>query len=231
MHATSHIGCADPATVIAIINDLHKSYGIDSVMASDVESLTFLARIRDRLLPPVFPTADPETLVKLDNKWEFYKLCQAIGVPVPKTLFFPKRASIDPDIVDRELGFPVVVKPAALYGQRGIKIIADKAALQADLSSDNLYDHKGLVIQEYVEGQDWALSVFARHGVVEHWTAWLCPGQLDRNYGGGRFMATEFHGREDLLQMGRNIVAATGFSGVANFDARLDFSIRYDEVV
>jgi predicted ATP-grasp superfamily ATP-dependent carboligase len=221
VHATKHIGQADPERVVALINGLHQSEGIDSVIASDVESLTFLTQIKHRLLAPLFPIAELDSLVALDNKWDFYKLCEATGVASPKTLSFQTKQDIVPELVERELGFPVIVKPAAGYGQRGVKIIGGNAALQAFLAGDE-YDYGRLIVQEYIDGHDWSLSVFARDGVVEHWTAWQCPDQLDKACGVRRFMFTEFRGHDDLLDMGRKIVAAAKFSGVANFDARLD---------
>ncbi len=222
VHTARHIGDADPETVIKLINDLHRSEGVDSVIASDVESLTLLTRIKARLLAPLFPIAELDTLVTLDNKWDFYKLCEATGVAVPKTLSFKTKQDIVPELIERELGFPIIVKPTAGYGQRGIKIIADKTALIDDFLAGDVYDYCGLIVQEYIEGRDWSLSVFARDGVVEHWTAWLCPDQLDKEYGVSRFMFTEFRGHDDLLEMARKIVAASHFSGVANFDARFD---------
>ena len=222
VHSAAEITQADPATVARIINDLHKSVGLDSVIASDVESLTLLARIKPDLQAPVFPIAEIDTLLTLNNKWEFYKLCAAHGVAVPKTLFFNDKATIDPHVVSAELGFPVVVKPVAGYGQRGILVLTDENDLQARLLRDPSYAYGGVVIQEFIEGCDWALSVFARQGRIEHWTAWACPGQLESGYGVGRFLTTTFCDRRDLMEMGEKIIAATNFSGVANFDARLD---------
>lgn len=224
VHATKHIGSADPETIIGIVNGLHVAHGIDSVIATDVDSLTLLGTIKDRLLAPVFPMSELETLVALNDKWEFHKLCESVGVAVPKTLFYPDRAAIDVDQVERELGFPVIVKPSDLYGQRGIVILRDRADMLARFLPDHGFDYRGMVIQEYIDGRDWALSVFARHGVIEHWAAWLCPGQLDAEYGIGRFLATEFTDRRDFFEMAEKVVAAANFSGVANFDARQDFA-------
>jgi predicted ATP-grasp superfamily ATP-dependent carboligase len=228
VHSTSEIAEADPATVIRIINDLHRSVGIDSVIASDVESLTLLARMKPDLRAPVFPIAELSTLLLLNNKWEFYKLCVAQGVAAPKTLFVEDKSAIDPADIAAELSFPVVVKPVAGYGQRGILILSDTRDLETRLLRNEAYDYGGMVIQEFVEGCDWALSVFARNGAIEHWTAWACPGQLEAEYGIGRFMTTAFCDRRDLMEMGEKIIAATGFSGVANFDARFD--VRSDSM-
>ena len=221
VHATQDLGSADSDQVLGIINDLHLRVGVDSVIASDVESLAFLSKIRERMLAPVFPMADADTLATLNDKWTFYKLCEAAGVAVPKSLSVGCRAEFDVDVVEHELGYPVIVKPVNSYGQRGISILRDR--IQAEEWKKGCVDHdQPVIIQEYIEGTDWAISVFAQDGVIKHWVSWVCPSQLDLGYGVGRFLATEFRPRDDLFTMTQKVITATGFSGVANFDARYD---------
>ena len=221
IHAAQDFGLAEPDQVLGIINDLHRQVGLDSVIASDVESLAFLSKIRERLLAPVFPMADAGTLATLNDKWMFYKLCETVGVAVPKSLSVGCQADFDVGVVERELGYPVIVKPVNSYGQRGISIFRDRTQAEEWKKSRVDHDHP-VIIQEYIEGTDWAISVFAQDGVIKHWVSWVCPSQLDTGYGVGRFLATEFRPRDDLLEMTQRIVAATRFSGVANFDARYD---------
>jgi predicted ATP-grasp superfamily ATP-dependent carboligase len=222
LHGADDYTKINPDVVLDAINDLHVKVGVDSVIATDVDALTFLARIKDRLLAPVFPMADAELLATLNDKWKFHQVCEAAGVEVPKSLYFATKTELDPERIERELGFPVIVKPVDSYGQRGIVVWQDKAQIAAWLQAAGSFDHHATIVQEFIEGRDWALSVFAQAGVIKHWVSWVCPGQLDAGYGIGRFLATEFRPREDLLAMGQKIVAATGFSGVANFDARYD---------
>lgn len=221
VHASRDLQATDPDLVLGIINDLHLEVGIDSVMASDVESLAFLSRIKDRLLAPVFPMSKAETLGTLNDKWEFYKLCQSAGVAAPKSLSFHSKAEFDFDTIERELGFPVIVKPIDSYGQRGITILRNRMQGEVWQRAIEVHD-PAVIVQEYIEGRDWALSVFAHDGVIKHWVSWVCPSQLDSGYGIGRFLATEFIPRDDLLAMTQKVIAATQFSGVANFDARCD---------
>ena len=222
LHGTEDYTTTDPEVVLDAINNLHLKVGVDSVIASDVDALTFLARIKDRLLAPVFPMAEADTLAMLNDKWQFHQLCEAAGVELPKTLFFETKAEIDPERIGRELAFPVIVKPVNSYGQRGIIVWQNKAEIVEWLQTVGDFNHQATIVQEFIEGRDWALSVFATNGVIKHWVSWVCPGQLDAGYGIGRFLATQFSPREDLLAMGQKIVSAIEFSGVANFDARLD---------
>lgn len=116
VHASPDLHTTDPDLVLGIINDLHLEVGLDSVIASDVESLAFLSRIKDRLLPPVFPMSGANILTTLNDKWEFYKLCEGAGVAVPKSLSFDSKAEFDFDTVQRKLGFPVIIKPIDFMG-------------------------------------------------------------------------------------------------------------------
>ena len=221
IQSTQDLGSADPDQALDIINKLHRQVGLDSVIAGDVESLAFLSKIRERLLAPVFPMADAGTLATLNDKWTFHKLCDAAGVAVPKSLYVGCRAEFDVRAVERELGYPVIVKPVNSYGQRGISILRDRPQAEEWKKSRVDHDHP-VIVQEYIEGTDWAISVFAQDGIIKHWVSWVCPSQLDTGYGIGRFLATEFQPRDDLFEMTQKVVTATGFSGVANFDARHD---------
>ncbi len=222
LYGTEDYTTISPDIVLDAINNLHLKVGVDSVIASDVDALTFLAQIKDRLLAPVFPMAEADTLAMLNDKWRFHQLCEAAGVELPKTLFFESKAEIDPERIERELTFPVIVKPVNSYGQRGIIVWQNKAQIVEWLQTVGDFNHQATIVQEFIEGRDWALSVFATNGVIKHWVSWVCPGQLDAGYGIGRFLATQFSPREDLLAMGQKIVSAIEFSGVANFDARFD---------
>jgi glutathione synthase/RimK-type ligase-like ATP-grasp enzyme len=220
IHFADCIDKADPKTVAARINELHRTQFIDCVMASDVESLTLLAKIKDDLRPATFPMAELAVILRLNDKWEFCKLSRNTGVAIPNTIFFPERTVIDPNQVETEIGFPAVLKPSQGYGQRGIAHFSGPEDVEA-YRRDSHYDG-GVVVQEFIEGPDWAISIFAIDGKIALWTAWECPGQLEKSYGVGRFQTTEFQNRTDLLEMAAALVAATNFSGVANFDARLD---------
>ncbi len=214
------IDSADPELVADQINTLHKAQFVDCVMACDVESLRLLSRMQPILLPRTFPMAPIPTIELLNDKWEFYKLCVDVDVRVPRTIFFPEASAIDPSRIATEIGFPAVLKPSRGYGQRGIHFLSSIGDVDRAMRLSS--DAGGLVVQQFVKGNDWAISIFATEGHITHWTAWECPGQMEKSLGVSRFLITRFVPREDLFEQVAAIVAATEFSGVANFDARLD---------
>jgi predicted ATP-grasp superfamily ATP-dependent carboligase len=219
LYNVPHLDQADPEHIATLINQLHLRHGIDSVIGADVESQSLILRMRDRLKCPIFPIASDETLTLLNNKWTFYQLCRRLDVPVPKSLLWDNTAPLDANVIGQELGWPVIVKPIAGYGQRGIMMLKDRDDFTIRFVKSAL-SQQLMIVQEYLDGPDWALGVFARNGKIEHWIAWICPGQMDTGYGVGRFLATEFIARYDLEALGERLIAATNFSGVANFDLR-----------
>lgn len=224
LHACDELNTADAAHIAEQINVLHRAIGIDCVIPADIEASLLVSKMLGTITPPIFPIPDTAVLHRLDNKWTFNNLCLEHGVAVPKTLHFKNNADFDARAVDNTLGYPVIVKPEVGFGQRDIVILRSEAAARSFREADS--HPNGIVVQEIVAGQDWALSVFARNGVVTHWVTWECPEQLEggprTRYGVSRFQTTHFRDHPALVEMGKQLIAATGFSGIANFDARLD---------
>jgi predicted ATP-grasp superfamily ATP-dependent carboligase len=213
------MGPDDDDEIVRKINDAHNRVGIASVIPADVTASLMLARIRDRLEPSTFPIPSIETLQRMDNKWEFAKICMSIGVPIPRTLYFGSNAEID-ESINSLMPFPLIVKPASGFGQRGIVLLKNAEDVAAFKALDS--HTTGFVIQEFVPGQDWSVSVLAVDGVINNLTAWECPSQFGKtDFGVSRFLITRFAGHEGLHKMVQDVIAATNYSGVANFDARL----------
>ena len=215
--ASRNLAAESPPRILQTIRQFHVERGkIDVIMASDIVGLLLLADIRGELPAPVYPMAEPETLLRLSDKWKFYNLCAANDIAVPKTVYFESKDDIAPQQVEEALGFPVVIKPVAMYGGIGVQFIGNRSALVERVLQNAAYPYSGLLVQQYISGRDWGLSLFARSGRIERWTTFQC----EEHWG------TEFAEQPELLDFGRRLVAATGFDGVANFDARLDSRTR-----
>jgi hypothetical protein len=196
--------------VVSAINDRHSREPIDIVLASDVAGLNCLHDIGDRLIPPTYPMPDRRTLDILNDKWNFHRFAAALGLPTPRTVFFADRRAIDADVVEREVGFPAVVKPVSAWSGRGLRTIVSRQQLSA-LRSDETYDFHGIVAQQFVTGRDIGLAMFARDGRPAAISTFLC-GPRD---------ATECVDMPAFAAMAADIALQTSYCGVANFDARL----------
>lgn len=86
------------------------------------------------------------------DKWRLMKALLEAGVPVPQTgLASGDRAG---------LAFPVVAKPRTGRGSRGVAVLQDPAALAGHLDSVGV-PAEGMLIQRYVEGPEYTVSVVA----------------------------------------------------------------------
>ncbi len=196
------------------INNLAQSEGVDCVLACDVTSSVVLSNISKRLVCPVFPVSSADTLRILDNKWSFHKICQGLGVEVPRTLHYTRKADIDPEQIATSIGYSIVVKPVEQWSSAGVAVVDTVQQLHSDVICNSAYVFEDLVVQEYVAGEDGGFGGLAVDGQFKCWTTFVLPS------GGG----VEFTPLPLLLRAAEKIVSSLRFSGVINFDARVNIA-------
>lgn len=121
--------------------------------------------------------ASPEAVQACRDKGRMRELLAAAGIPGPR--FQRLALGADPAAVARRLQFPCVVKPIALSGSRGV-IRADDAATfvrafervrnivlaaqteEAVMGSPS--SHQGILVEEYLEGEEVALEGLLTNG-------------------------------------------------------------------
>jgi biotin carboxylase len=184
---------------------LARRRGIDLVVPVDVPGGLFASSLRP-LLPDVafFPFTGPETLKLLDNKWTFYGLLREYGIPTPRTWLLEDAEQA------RGLPLPLVIKPLAEAGGKGVSVVRDAAARDARLTGTGAYHRFPTLAQEYVDGEEVSLSFLADRGKVLAWSV-----HLHRDGG-----AKEYIDDERVIETGRQIAAAVAYHGVANVDMR-----------
>jgi biotin carboxylase len=214
LYVSRDLGNESPARVLQIINERHRREPIDLVLACDVAGVMLLNGIRSELAPPVFPAPDNATLALLDNKWRFQQLCIALGVAVPDSIFFQSKERLDLGRIERELGYPVVVKPVDLSGGDGVIVAESPEAVSRRVMSNRSYGREGsgLIVQRYVTGQDWGYIAFAMDGQIDVALTFAC----------GPNWRTEFREHPGLLDAARRIIEHVRYTGVVNFDCRLE---------
>ena len=86
------------------------------------------------------------------------------GLPTPdfyafnETAFKELGAAAALPVIERRLGFPLVVKPAAQGSALGVKLVGSAAQVPAALVAAFSYDRK-VVLERYVDGREFAVSV------------------------------------------------------------------------
>jgi biotin carboxylase len=213
LYASRDLGNESQDRVVEVINQRHRRDPIDTVLASDVDGATLLNRIRTDLTPPVFPAPDTPTLALLNNKWRFQQLCVALGIAAPESLFFESKERLDPARIESELGYPVVVKPVDRCGGDGVIVAESADAVSVKVISNPRYVYgAGFIVQRYVRGRDWGYIAFARDGRIDVALTFAC----------GPNWRTEIRHDPGLLDAARRIIEHVRYTGVVNFDCRLD---------
>jgi glutathione synthase/RimK-type ligase-like ATP-grasp enzyme len=102
---------------------------------------------------------DPVSILRCTNKIYLAELLQANAIPTPRTLILDRRRI---GRIERELGFPAVVKVPDSSFSRGVHKVANAAGLKA--LADAIFEDTDLIIaQEYMRTAfDWRVGVLDR---------------------------------------------------------------------
>ncbi|MFO1129111.1 MAG: RimK family protein [Rhodospirillales bacterium] len=116
---------------------------------------------------------DPRSILRCTNKIYLAELLQASGVPTPRTLILDRRRL---GRVERELGFPAVVKIPDGSFSRGVFKVRDTAELMT--RAEALFKDTDLIIaQEFMQTAfDW------RIGVLDRKPLYACQYFMARNH-------------------------------------------------
>jgi len=159
----------------------------------------------------VVPLASPALLATLRDKWTFHQLCRQLGLPTPETRLLGEKSDIDITALLADLGGKVVIKPTNQHGGQGVVVLDGADGFRREVRDNPAYDFAPLIGQTWVPGRNLCISLLARDGEILH-----CAMQRR----GER--RTEFLQHDRLFAAVTVLVRHTGFSGLANFDARLE---------
>ncbi len=196
------------------LRDYCTQHRIDGLVGADILGAGVVHALAPRL-PGVtaFPSSSLEVLGMLDDKWTFQHFMETHGIPCPKALRLEGPGDLE-RLQNAGMTFPLVVKP--LYGESSHGIIQAKRLedIETHLEKGGRHAQFPLVVQEYAPGFDADLSLLARDGEV------VCHLLQSRR----NPCSLEFFADERLLEIGRRIVRASHYTGVANIDLRVDES-------
>jgi len=121
---------------------------IDVVISTVDVELAALAERRDELAPAVLAAPSADTIATCLDKLALAERC-APTVRVPRTVLAA------PDALAIDWEFPDFAKPRSGAGSRGIRVVPDRAALEA-LPTD-----EGLIVQDLLPGEEYSVDVIA----------------------------------------------------------------------
>ena len=206
---------------VHIILSLAKRIGADALVPVWTDDVAFVARNRDALKGsnPVLVPND-ELMAQCMHKRSFIQLTQSLGFSAPQSVALTANLDVD-ETIDR-LGLPMLAKPVFGEGGKGIVKISNETDLRNLLESPAV--DAGRILQEIVTGEDVALTLLADRGRTfavmlrkrwfSRWKARAFSPIVD----------VEFFRKDELEEVGRSFVAQTRFSGIADFDLRVDFA-------
>ncbi|MCU1558739.1 MAG: ATP-grasp protein [Microbacteriaceae bacterium] len=193
-----------PAFVDVVV-DMCAADAIDVLFSTVDVELPSLAARRDELDPTVLAAPSLETLdVTLDKFALAERVDPHARVPVTRL--------VGPGSAAEQWTFPIIVKPRRGAGSRGVRLVHDRAQLEA------LGDDETLIAQELLPGDEFSVDVFAdaRGEVIAS-----VPRTRTRVDSGVSIAGRTVH-NEELEETAAAVARAVGLIGVANVQLRYD---------
>jgi hypothetical protein len=175
----------DEAQSVAAILEAAKKTPIDGVVAVGDRPTVIAARAMKAL----GLTGHPRLAAAVArNKRAAREHFKAAGLPTP--IFVEGRPTDDPGQFS-SLGFPMVVKPLALSGSRGVIRVDTEEELGAalsrikmllagvDIRAERHEAHKFVMAEQFIEGREFAVEGLMNHGVLDVLAIFDKPDPLD----------------------------------------------------
>jgi predicted ATP-grasp superfamily ATP-dependent carboligase len=186
------------------------------VIPADCAASKMINRVRPSLNMRVVACPADSALNRLEDKWDFQRLCLDLGLRTPETIFVGDKHALHFPTTAARLGVPFVVKPTREDSSRGAYIVGDEDEYNNAIRDNITYRYAPLIAQRYVAGTDVGLNFHASHGRV---TAISIQRRADYLHDGSPI---HFFDDGHLQEVAHRIALATGYSGVMNVDARIE---------
>lgn len=196
----------------------------DLVIPVTERTLVPISAQRQRFSNTRLAVADEESLNRVLDKAETFRLAESLGVSVPQSSYvhdIDQLAELSP-----QLSYPVVVKPSrsvagggAGYSKRNVSYAYSEAELRRQCEES--LQHSPVILQSYFQGLGAGIELIAREGEI------LYPFQHVRLHevpltGGGSSFRVSTDIEPVLLQAAEKLVKALGWTGVAMVEFKWD---------
>ena len=205
----------DETASLRSILDAAESAAPDGVIAVGDRPVTIAARVNESLGLPGNPTA---AALASRYKLQSRRMLEAAGLPVPA--FQAVSFTGDPAEISLTLSYPVVLKPLAMSGSRGV-IRADntcefvsafnriRALLeQPDVRAERDGAHGTLLIESFIPGREYALEGVLTDGRLQSFAIFDKPDPLDGPFFEETIYVTPSREPEDVQSQIVSTVAA-----------------------
>jgi D-aspartate ligase len=216
-----------------------KAAGRTTLLISNADSFSRMLSEQAEWLAQwyVVPAVDGPVLDVIADKIEFARVCEELGIPVPRTLVQDFSAADDPAWTPGtvDLTFPVVAKPAVGAAYEGLRFEGKNKIYKVD-TPEELLDilervrqagfRDRFVVQELIPGDDTAMRsitayVYQRGEVTLLATAQvLLQEHQPLAIGNPAAMVTTPF--TELMEQAERLLTHVGYRGFANFDVKVD---------
>jgi len=169
----------------------------------------------------IAPVPKPDLLELANNKWSLYQFAKQHALPVVPSALIRKTAGQVTDSPDLDsIEYPALLKPTSMRGGFGFVKVENPSDLRSVWNDKRIMKDSGYILQSYVPGVALSLAVFCVSGEVTAHTLWreLVPSKKPFALP----QLVEYVEDEQALDVGKQLVAAIGWDGVANIDLILD---------
>lgn len=180
------------------------------------------------------PYIDFDLLDEITQKENFYKICEEIGIPYPKTVFLD---CADPaaQVDDGGFTYPLIAKPsnsaayhyAEIPNKKKVFLVHSKDELERIFTSlqASSYD-RSLIVQEFVPGDDTQIRILSAYTDAAGNPVFMCGGRVILEdhapgaIGNPAIIIPERNQRvmDDALRFMQHV----RYHGMANFDVKFD---------
>lgn len=174
-----------------------------------------IAEHRNRFEPHIRVAAPPVDAIRMVHpKHRLGDTARAIGLHIPRTCSSDDVQELVKDAAN--IPFPCVVKPRDGIGGRGFRIVQSLSELQGILKMESRAGRPLPLVQEYVRGDDYCLSVIAEHGTIKAAMAYRNLRRFPAEGGAG--VVRETVDEQPFLADARALCAQTEWHGVMQLD-------------
>ncbi|MCD2255592.1 carboxylate--amine ligase [Agrilactobacillus fermenti] len=183
----------------------------------------------------VCPYIDYDLLKKLNNKENFYKICETYNLPYPKTKIITKAMYKNQTDLDVPFEYPVALKPANSVEWLDIHFEGRKKAFIIHSEAEytdvvaKIYDNgytSDLILQDFVPGDDSNMRVLNAYVDQNHQVKMMCLGhpllEDPTPAAIGNYVAILPEYNQEIYETVQKFLEDIKYTGFANFDMKYD---------
>jgi predicted ATP-grasp superfamily ATP-dependent carboligase len=204
-----------------VIAEVVRQNPIDVILPVEMEWIAPQGAKRHALseLAAIAPVLDSKSFKLVNNKWLLFKLMQRNGIPAPQTILCTLDGDFEQQV--RDLEFPVLIKPVTAWGGEGIQCFDHISQLYRFLKQcDSEKIKNRYIVQSFLTGYVIGLNILCQEGEILAYT--MQRGFIPNPQEYAAAAAIQFIRREDVLELGKKLVSALKYNGVANVDMFYD---------